>query len=314
MRFRRLDLTRFGAFTDLSLDFGAAGSAPDLHIIYGPNEAGKSTLRAAINDLLFGIPVRSDYAFLHDYKAMEVGGTLETGGQSVAWRRLKRRKDDLVTPDGRAANRALLDAALGGMDRETFELMFSLDSETLKEGGEELYRSRGRLGEALFAATSGLSSISAKLDEVRGEAEDFFKPRGKKQRLNDLKRELEEVEARLKEVAVSAPQYRKLVEAYRDAQTAHAEAKREAETVRKRLKQIERWQAAMRDWAKLRMARERLAPLCDTPEIPDETAARIHELDEQATRLRRDIEQAERALARLGEERDALAPDERLLG
>ncbi len=313
MRFRRLDLTRFGAFTGRSLDFGLAGEAPDLHIIYGPNEAGKSTLRAAINDLLFGIPERSDYAFLHDYKAMEVGGTLETGGQSVAWRRLKRRKDDLVTHDGRPANRALLDAALGGMDRETFELMFSLDSETLKQGGEELYRSRGRLGEALFAATSGQSSISAKLDEVRGEAEGFFKPRGKKQRLNDLKRELEEVEAQIKKVAVSALQYRKLVEAHEEARAAHAEAKREAETVRKRLKQVERWQGAMRDWAKLRMARERLAPLCDTPEIPDETAARIHELDEQAARLRRDIEQAEKGLARLSEEREALAPDETLL-
>ncbi len=313
MRLRRLDLTRFGAFTGLSIDFDAAASAPDLHLIYGPNEAGKSTLRAAINDLLFGIPVQSDYAFLHDYKAMEVGGTLETGGQSVAWRRLKRRKDDLVTHDSRPANRALLDAALGGMDRETFELMFSLDSETLKRGGEELYRSRGRLGEALFAATSGLSSISARLDEVRGEAEAFFKPRGKKQRLGDLKRELEEVDAQLKEVAVSAPQYRKLVETHRDAQAAHAAAKREAETVRKRLKQIERWQGAMRDWAKLRMARERLAPLCDTPEIPDETGARIRELGEQAHRLRRDLEQAERQLARLSEQRDALAPDETLL-
>jgi len=313
MRLRRLDLTRFGAFTDLTLDFGPAGDAPDLHIIYGPNEAGKSTLRAAINDLLFGIPAQSDYAFLHDYKAMEIGGELETGGQSVAWRRLKRRKDDLVTPEGLVANRALLDAALGGMDRKTFELMFSLDSETLKEGGEELYRSRGRLGEALFTATSGLSSISAKLDEVHAEAEGFFKPRGKKQRLNDLKRELEEVEAQLKEVAVSAPQYRKLVETYEEAREAHTEAKREADTLKTRREQVRRWQGAMRDWAKLRMAREDLIPLCETPEISEETAARVCELDEQAARLNRDIEQGETQLARLTEERDALAPEDALL-
>jgi len=313
MRLRRLDLTRYGAFTGTSLDFGAAGDGPDLHIIYGPNEAGKSTLRAAINDLLFGIPERSNYAFLHDYKAMEIGAAMEAAGKSVTLRRLKRRTDDLVNSDGRAANRAPLDAALGGMDRQTFELMFSLDSETLKEGGEELYRSRGRLGEALFAATSGLSSISAKLDEVRGEAEGFFKPRGKKQRLNEVKRELEEVEAALKEVAVSAPEYRKLVEAFKQAAAAHAEAKREADARKKRLRQIERWQTAMRDWAKLSMARERLAPLCDTPEIADETAARIHECGEQAVRLRRDIEQGERERARLTEERDALAPDEALL-
>jgi uncharacterized protein YhaN len=314
MRFRRLDLTRFGAFTGHALDFGPAGDAPDLHIIHGPNEAGKSTLRAALSDLLFGIPAQSDFAFLHDYKAMEIGGTLETGGQSVAWRRLKRRKDDLISGDGQRANRALLDAALGGMDRETFELMFSLDSETLKAGGEELYRSRGRLGEALFAATSGLSSISAKLEEVRSEAEAFFKPRGKKQRLSDLKRELEQVDTALKEVAVSAPQYRKLVEAFQTAETAHAQARREAEALRKRLKQIERWRGAMRDWAMLRIKRENLAPLRDTPDIPDETATRINELIEQTGRLHRDIEHGETELERLTRERDALAPDKTMLG
>ena len=313
MRLRRLDLTRYGTFTDTSIDFGAADGKPDLHIIYGANEAGKSTLRAAINDLLFGMPERSDYAFLHDYKAMEIGAELDIGGHGLSVRRLKRRKDDLVDTDGRPAGRATLDAALAGMDRQTFEMMFSLDGDTLKQGGEELHRSRGRLGEALFAATSGLSAISAALEDVRTEAEAFFKPRGKKQRLNELIRERDALDARLKAVQVSAPQYRKLVETHEQARTALAQARREGDAVKKRLRQIERWQNAMRDWAKLRMSRERLAPLCDTPEISEETAARIHELDDQAARLRRDIEHVETELERLSAERETLAPDEALL-
>ncbi len=313
MRLRRLDLTRFGAFTNVQIDFGAAGDAPDLHIIYGPNEAGKSTLRAALGDLLFGIPVQSDHAFLHDYKAMEIGATVETGGQSATWRRVKRRNDDLLDAEGRPANRAVLDAALGGMDRKTFELMFSLDGETLKEGGEELYRSRGRLGEALFAATSGLSSISAALEGVRGEAEAFFKPRGKKQRLNTLKRELDDVDTALKQVAVSAPQYRALVEAFNAARAAHENAKRGADSLKARREQLRRWQNAMREWAKLRLAREKLAPLHDTPDIPEDTAAHITELDAETARLRRDTEQAARALERLSAERDKLAPDQAVL-
>ncbi|MFP3921796.1 MAG: AAA family ATPase, partial [Dichotomicrobium sp.] len=312
MRLRRLDLTRYGIFTDRSLDFGAAGGAPDLHIIYGANEAGKSTLRNAINDLLFRIEPQSDYDFLHGYKAMEIGAALDIGERTVEWRRLKRNKDDLLDADGNPANAALLDSALGGMDRQTFELMFSLDGETLKEGGEELHRSRGRLGETLFAATSGLSSISAALDGVRGEADAFFKPRGKKQRLNELKHDLEKLDARLKEVEVSVPEYRKLQETLREAHDAHQEARRDADAIRKRLRQVERWQTALRDGAKLRMARERLAPLCNTPEIPDETAGHIHELDEQAGGLRRQIEQANTDLERHTAERDKLAPDETL--
>ena len=60
MRLNRLDLTRYGKFTDCSIDFGTpTPGQPDLHLIYGPNEAGKSTLLAAFLDLLFGIETRS---------------------------------------------------------------------------------------------------------------------------------------------------------------------------------------------------------------------------------------------------------------
>ncbi|TJW67441.1 MAG: hypothetical protein E5V29_18225, partial [Mesorhizobium sp.] len=66
MRIRRLDLTRYGKFTDHTIDFAERTKGnPDLHIVYGPNEAGKSTALAAVLDLLFGIEMRSPYGFLH---------------------------------------------------------------------------------------------------------------------------------------------------------------------------------------------------------------------------------------------------------
>ena len=65
MRFRRLDLLRFGKFTDTSLAFPAGG--PDLHLIVGPNESGKSTARAGVSDFLFGVArPTSPWTFLHD--------------------------------------------------------------------------------------------------------------------------------------------------------------------------------------------------------------------------------------------------------
>ena len=42
MRLRKLGLRRYGKFTDMVLDFGAQlENRPDMHIVYGPNEAGK---------------------------------------------------------------------------------------------------------------------------------------------------------------------------------------------------------------------------------------------------------------------------------
>lgn len=56
MRLNALDITRYGKFTDHVIDFAKpVAGEPDLHIIYGPNEAGKSTAFAAFLDLLFGI-------------------------------------------------------------------------------------------------------------------------------------------------------------------------------------------------------------------------------------------------------------------
>ena len=79
MRLQRLDLTRYGKFTDHSLDFGPrVAGRPDLHIVYGPNEAGKSTALSAILDLLYGIEMRSRYGFLHPYATMRIGAVLET--------------------------------------------------------------------------------------------------------------------------------------------------------------------------------------------------------------------------------------------
>ncbi|MFN9912901.1 MAG: AAA family ATPase, partial [Pirellulaceae bacterium] len=52
LRFERLDLIAFGPFSQRSVDF--SNSATGVHFIYGPNEAGKSSMLRAITDLLYG--------------------------------------------------------------------------------------------------------------------------------------------------------------------------------------------------------------------------------------------------------------------
>ena len=98
MRLRRLDLIRYGHFTDRSFELPAGKS--DFHIIFGPNEAGKSTALAAIEDLLFGIPMQSPYNFLHDYSSMRIGANLENGSSSLEVLRRKGNKDTLLGTGG----------------------------------------------------------------------------------------------------------------------------------------------------------------------------------------------------------------------
>ena len=74
MRIERLDLVAFGNFTDVVLDL----SVPVLQVVYGPNEAGKTTARAAFSNLLYDFNLRTTYAFVHPMSKLQLGARLRT--------------------------------------------------------------------------------------------------------------------------------------------------------------------------------------------------------------------------------------------
>ena len=59
----RLDLKAFGPFTGQILEF--TSQDPGIHIIYGANEAGKSSSLRALKALLYGFPERTSDNFVH---------------------------------------------------------------------------------------------------------------------------------------------------------------------------------------------------------------------------------------------------------
>ena len=103
MRIRELKLIRFGKFTDRILHLPSQDK--DIHLIVGPNEAGKSTVRTAIGDWLFGIPMRTPLAFLHPMPDLRLGGVLERVAgpdgslQTLAFDRTKGNKNTLRSPE-----------------------------------------------------------------------------------------------------------------------------------------------------------------------------------------------------------------------
>ena len=191
MRLRRLDLTRYGRFTDDSIDFGpATAGAPDLHVVYGPNEAGKSTALAAYLDLLFGIETRSRYNFRHPYETMRIGAVLETEAGPQAFIRIKKRQASLLDAGEHPLPEAALLGALGGLDRASYQAMFCLDDDTLEAGGRGILESRGELGQLLFAASAGLAELSQTLERLRTEADQFHRPYARASTLVQLKAQL----------------------------------------------------------------------------------------------------------------------------
>ena len=76
MKIHELRLMACGPFTDCTLDL--SGGNRGLHLVYGPNEAGKSSTLRAIHYLLFGFPPRLTDDFIHPYSSLRVGAGWST--------------------------------------------------------------------------------------------------------------------------------------------------------------------------------------------------------------------------------------------
>jgi len=103
MRFNRLSIPAFGSFTDFSLKFDKSAADTDLHLVYGSNEAGKSTLLRAIQQMLYGIPARSTDTFLHGGPKMYAGATLSEGDQTLSFLRKKATRTPSLIRNGIAS-------------------------------------------------------------------------------------------------------------------------------------------------------------------------------------------------------------------
>ena len=149
MKIRTLFFKAFGPFTNAALDFSGPAN---LHLIYGSNEAGKSSALRAIADLRYGIPVRSKDDFVHEFKDMLLAGCFEdVAGRAIGLARRKGNKDPLMNADpvtgvslaGSLISPEVLLALTGGVAREQFETMYGLDSEHLRKGGKMLIQGEG---------------------------------------------------------------------------------------------------------------------------------------------------------------------------
>lgn len=314
MRLNRLDLTRYGKFTDHVIDFGApiAGGC-DLHIVYGPNEAGKSTLFSAWLDLLFGIGAQSSYNFIHPYPNMQIGASIDLGSGPAEFIRIKRAQNSLLDRQSQPVSDSALQAALGGLDRSNYQTMFSLDDESLEQGGESILASRGDLGELLFSASAGLGELSQQLVQLRSETEDFYKPRAQKRILGELKAELAGLKAERDTIDIQASKYAQLSKELEDARTRHDEACGKRKDLRGRLAAVDRLLTARPRMADLDRLQQQLQDLTDLPEVAPEWRQQVRDLGNEEAALEAGGAALSEEIDRLTAERETIGVDTQIL-
>ena len=314
MRLRRLDLLRYGHFTDCSFEIPVGNI--DFHIVFGPNEAGKSTVLSAIEDLLFGIPMQSTYDFLHNYSTMRIGAVLENGEESLEVVRRKGSKDtllgtdDLPLPGGETALRPYL----AGADRSFFERMFSLDHVRLETGGREILEAKDEIGQMLFSAGAGISGLRSRLTDLSNEADRLWaKRRAGHRQYYQAEDKLKAAERNLRQQTLAANKWQELKNNVESAEEALAEIEGKFEKVsaeRTRLSRIRRVHRYVRRQAELK---EQIATLGAVVPLPEDARRVLEESERKESEASTRIDTLSGRLAKAHKELEALTYDEQLV-
>lgn len=245
MRIRELKLIRFGKFTGRTLHLPSQDK--DIHLIVGPNEAGKSTVRTAIGDWLFGIPMRTPLAFLHPMPDLRLGGVLERVAgsdrtlQTLAFDRTKGNKSTLRTPEDVSLPEATLAPWLAGLQAPAFNRMYALDHTTLVEGGAGILSASDDIGRLLFQSAAGVEHLGDVFQQLQDEADGLWAPRKASSRLYYQAQEVyEAAHAQFKQSTLRTKDWTQKHEALTDLEKALTDARAREAGLRQRLSRLER--------------------------------------------------------------------------
>ncbi|WP_379970096.1 AAA family ATPase [Ectobacillus sp. sgz5001026] len=181
MKLEKLHIYGYGKLQDVQL------SLSSVTILYGENEAGKSTIRSFIKSILFGFPTRGQLRY-EPKEGGAYGGAITIQSEQyghIRVERIPKTASGEVTvyfEDGSMGGEQELKQLLQGLDSSLFESVFCFDMHGLQNIHQV---KKEELGNYLFSAgavgTDTLLQMEKKLDR---EMEALFKPNGRKPSIN----------------------------------------------------------------------------------------------------------------------------------
>ncbi|MCP5413591.1 MAG: AAA family ATPase [Chromatiaceae bacterium] len=271
MRVSELNLVAFGPFTERLLSFGKTG----LHIVYGPNEAGKSSALRGLRYLLFGIPERTTDNFVHANDQLRIAGTLLSDeGNELRITRRKGRKNTLLNQNDEVLDEQVLAPFLQGVTAELFETIFGIDHQALVAGGQEILEQKGEVGQALFSAALGSHALHDVLAELDSQADALFRPRGSTQAINSSIKNYTELSKEIREHSLSSREWDEHRRSLARTEKELEKIQDELATQRAEVNRLQRIQRVLPKLARRRGLAQDLAALGEVVVLPDNFAER----------------------------------------
>ncbi|MFB9278235.1 AAA family ATPase [Cohnella cellulosilytica] len=235
MYIREIEVDGYGALSGLRLALGEGRTT----VLYGPNEAGKSTLLRFVRSMLYGFPTRKEPVERGEpVFGGRHGGRLvlaDAGGREWRIERHAERSGEIRLRDDSGNERIVGQAEwerllLGGLSERLFRQLFAVSLNELHElrtlQGEEL-------GNYLYhAGLAGGASITEARRRIGAELDRLYRPKGSNQEMNRLLAGIKELETAIRQS--------------RDGIRDYAETTEELERVGERLARIDEELPALR--------------------------------------------------------------------
>ncbi|MBY0357579.1 MAG: AAA family ATPase [Candidatus Obscuribacterales bacterium] len=300
MKILGLHLLAFGSFTDKVIDLSSGNEG--LHVIYGPNESGKSTALRALKQALYGIPPKSSDDFVHGYSDMRIGLVLKHSDGSLL--KLLRRKGNVKTlRDLNDENKLVPDNALqkylGSTSAAVFETMFGINHESLIKGGHSIIGGESEVGELLFSAGAGIADLKKIEEKLAKDYEELFAKSAINRSINKALSELSDLKRKLKEAELSTSEWEKHDQELRSAQELKADTDQKLFSLDKQINKLEKIRDALPLIAERTVCQNELQPVKDVVLLPPDFQEISRKLTDDLLAAKRSERQAKEKLGKL---------------
>ena len=312
MKLLELYLYAFGPFTDFTIDL--SGGKEGLHIIYGLNEAGKSSSLRAITALFYGIPVQSSDNFLHEHKKLRVGARIiHSDGSEIIFTRRKGRKNTLIDQDGSPLPDTSLRKYIGNMGEDIFSSMFGINHMALAKGGEDILKGGGNVGESLFAAGMGGAHLHEILQGLDGDASDLFRSRGSARIINKAINDYKEAKKESLKSSLSGREWAEHDSNLKKAEKQKEKLGEELDRLANEKTRLERLQKAIPRIGAIKEFKAELSAMGEVRILPAGFSENRRKAYEKLTRAKETLNREEEGLKKINEKIESLKIPEALL-
>ena len=305
MKISGLHIDGYGVWSGLKLE----GLGDGLNVLYGPNEAGKTTLLQFVRSVLYGFsPGRQKY--FPPVRGGRPGGSLEVAGPAGQFR-LDRYHDmgptgdqeqlTLTAADGTRQGEHFIRVLLSEVDETIYNNVFAVGLREIQELGT---LSDTEAAELLYSLTAGLDRVSL-VDVMRGletSRNGILDVDGGPCQVVQLFEQREKLREEIAELGKLTRRYGRLAAQQNQLQREVVRLEEENHQTEHQTRVIELAVTLRERWMQREELDDQLAALGPSATLPEGAVQRLDELNARLQKYQQQVEQLRQRRQQLGEE------------